>query len=117
MLRNIFEAGSDALLQRKVFFDNLGSDAAGRIRAEMRREGERFLARVNRLLARGHLLGREHEAEGVMQATLSAGIRRTVAPTFAEDASWLGAAQILSAWNEDTPGRDQGFASRHGKRR
>jgi membrane-associated phospholipid phosphatase len=59
----------------------------------------------------GRLLGREHEAVGVMQATLSAGIRRTVAPSLAEDASWLGAAQILSAWNEDAPGIEPGFGS------
>src|SRR5262249_24457258 len=33
----------------------------------------------------GHLLGREHEAAGVMQATLDTGIRRTVRPTRARD--------------------------------
>jgi uncharacterized protein DUF6502 len=51
ILRNILGEG-ERLLQRKVFFDNLGADAAGRVRAEMRREGERFLRRVNRRLAR-----------------------------------------------------------------
>ncbi|HSD09365.1 MAG TPA: DUF6502 family protein [Candidatus Binatia bacterium] len=52
ILRNILAEESDRLFQRKVYFDNLGSDAAERIRAEMRREGERFLRRVDRLLAR-----------------------------------------------------------------
>jgi len=52
ILRNIFSAGAERLLQRKVYYDNLGSEAASRIRAEVRREGERFLRRVNRMLAR-----------------------------------------------------------------
>ena len=65
----------------------------------------------------GHRLGRGHEAEGVMQAALGAGLRRTVGPTPAKDAGWPGAAQALLAWDADAPGIDQGFASRHGKRR
>jgi uncharacterized protein DUF6502 len=52
ILRNTFAEAEELLLQRKVYYDNLGSDAAKRIRAQMRREGERFLRRVNRLLAR-----------------------------------------------------------------
>ena len=52
ILRNIFAEVAEPLLQRKVFYDNLGKDAAARIRAQMRREGERFLRRVNRLLSR-----------------------------------------------------------------
>ena len=52
ILRNVFAGAKDPLLQRKVYYDNLGSDAAHRIRAEMRREGERFLRRINRLLSR-----------------------------------------------------------------
>jgi len=63
ILRNILGEGGEALLQRKVFFDNLGSEASGRIRAEIRREGERFLARVNRLLAR-HDRDRNPKAAG-----------------------------------------------------
>jgi uncharacterized protein DUF6502 len=51
ILQNILSKSPERLLQRKVYYDNLGSDAAKRIRAEMRREGERFLRRVNRLLA------------------------------------------------------------------
>jgi hypothetical protein len=52
ILRNVLAERADPALQRKVYFDNLGSDGADRIRAEMRREGERFLRRVNRLLSR-----------------------------------------------------------------
>src|SRR5713101_5927857 len=52
ILRNIFSESPELLLQRKVYYDNLGSEAAKQIRAEMRREGERFLRRVNRVLAR-----------------------------------------------------------------
>ena len=63
ILRNTFAAGEELLLQRKVYYDNLGSDAAKHIRAEMRREGERFLRRVNRLLAR-HDRDRNPKAAG-----------------------------------------------------
>lgn len=52
ILRNVFAESGELLLQRKVYFDNLGSEAAERIRAEMRREGERFLQRIHRALAR-----------------------------------------------------------------
>ena len=52
ILRNVLAERADPALQRKVYFDNLGSDGADRIRAEMRREGQRFLRRVNRLLSR-----------------------------------------------------------------
>jgi hypothetical protein len=51
MLRNVFSEGEGALLQRKVYYDRLGADGVGRARAQMRREGEQFLRRVNRLLA------------------------------------------------------------------
>jgi hypothetical protein len=64
----------------------------------------------------GHLLGREHEADGVMQATLDAGTRRTVGPTVATDTAGLGAAQTRFAWNADTPWIDQGFVGRNGAR-
>jgi hypothetical protein len=65
----------------------------------------------------GHLLGRGHEASGVMQETLDAGIRRTVGPTPGQDPGWLGAAQSLFARDADTPWIDYGFGSRNGKRR
>jgi Family of unknown function (DUF6502) len=52
ILVNILGETNERLLQRKVFFDNLGAEGGSRVRAEMRREGERFLRRVNRLLAR-----------------------------------------------------------------
>jgi len=62
ILRNTFE-GDERLLQRKVYYDNLGTAAAKQIRTEMRREGERFLRRVNRLLAR-HDRDRNPKAAG-----------------------------------------------------
>lgn len=52
MLQNVLAERGAPLLQRKVAFDNLGHEAADRIRAELRREGERFLARMERVLAR-----------------------------------------------------------------
>jgi hypothetical protein len=52
MLHNIFGAGDAALLQRTVFYDNLGSDGLERVRREMRAEGERFLRRMDGLLAK-----------------------------------------------------------------
>lgn len=52
ILRNVFAESGELLLQRKVYYDNLGSDAAKQIRVELRREGEGFLRKVNRLLAR-----------------------------------------------------------------
>jgi hypothetical protein len=52
ILRNIFAGGKERMLQRKVYYDNLGADAMDRVRAEMRREGERFLRRINRLLSK-----------------------------------------------------------------
>lgn len=52
ILKNVFARSDERLLQRKVYYDNLGRDALGRIRSDLRREGERFLLRVNRLLSR-----------------------------------------------------------------
>lgn len=63
MLGNIFGADTETRLQRKVFYDNLGADGAERVRAEMRREGERFLQRVDRLLAK-HDRDRNPKAAG-----------------------------------------------------
>ena len=65
----------------------------------------------------GHLLGRDHEAAGVMREALDAGIRRTVGPTAAKDTDRLGAAQTLLAWNTDAPWIGHGFVSRNGTRR
>lgn len=63
ILRNTFAEGKELLLQRKVYYDNLGSSGAQQVRALMRREGERFLRRVNRLLAR-HDRDRNPRASG-----------------------------------------------------
>lgn len=52
MLRNVLEPDGEPLLQRKVFYDNLGADGAERARAEVRRAGEKFLRTMNAVLAR-----------------------------------------------------------------
>jgi hypothetical protein len=65
----------------------------------------------------GHLLGRGHEADGVMQEALDAGIRWTLGPTLAKDTDGFGAAQTLFAWSADTPWIDHGLVGRNGKRR
>ncbi len=41
----------DAFLQQKVVYDNVGSEALGELRAELRRLGEAFLRRVNKIVA------------------------------------------------------------------
>jgi hypothetical protein len=80
ILRNIFSESPDLLLQRKVYYDNLGSDAATQIRNEMRREGERFLRRVNRLLAR-HDRDRNPKAAGGDRHYAGIGVYFFEAPT------------------------------------
>lgn len=52
MLTNILSEGVEPLLQRKVFYDNVGSDGIARLRRDVRRAGESFLRRMNRLFAR-----------------------------------------------------------------
>lgn len=52
ILHNVLAETDDLRLQRKVSYDNLGSDGLRAVRNELRREGERFIRRVNRLLAR-----------------------------------------------------------------
>jgi hypothetical protein len=51
----------------------------------------------------GHLLGREHEATGVMQATLSAGTRRTVSPGLVTNAGWFDAGLTGFDLDDGTP--------------
>ena len=63
VLRNVLEEDEAPLLQRKVYYDNLGRDGAKKIRAELRREGEKFLRRINRSLAR-HDRDRNPKAAG-----------------------------------------------------
>ena len=60
----------------------------------------------------GHLLGRDHEAGGVMQETLTAGTRRTVAPTGTE--TILGNAFLLLAPDADA---DLNLPGHNGKRK
>jgi hypothetical protein len=64
----------------------------------------------------GHRLGRDHEADGVMQEALDAGIRRTIGPTNVTDTDGIGDAQTLFAWNANTPWIEHGFVSHQGKR-
>jgi hypothetical protein len=54
MLHNIFagDGAGDTLLQRKIFFDNIGAEAEQRVRADVRRAAETFLRSMDRLLAR-----------------------------------------------------------------
>jgi hypothetical protein len=63
----------------------------------------------------GHLLGRDHETTGVMQETLDAGIRRTVATT-TKGTDALGAAQTFFTRNTDMPWIDHEFVRHSGKR-
>jgi hypothetical protein len=51
----------------------------------------------------GHLLGREHEATGVMQETLTAGTRRSVRPDPAAGAGALSAALMGFESDEGVP--------------
>src|SRR5262249_42533537 len=50
----------------------------------------------------GHLLGRDHEADGVMQGALTAGTRRTVSPVLEADTVRLSALTGF-AWAEELP--------------
>lgn len=50
ILRNAL-SGGEQLLQRKVYYDNVGTEAAVRLRRQVRREGQRFLTRMDRLFA------------------------------------------------------------------
>src|SRR5882724_3790023 len=52
MLHNIFGERELTRLQRKVFFDNIGTDSAKKVRREMARAGERFLRDVARRLGK-----------------------------------------------------------------
>lgn len=70
MLHNIL-AGSAPRLQRKVAYDNLGSDAAETIRTGLRRRGERFMRQVNRWLVR---FDRDNHAEAPGGDRLYAGL-------------------------------------------
>ena len=51
MRRNVFAPESERFLQRKVSFDNVGSEALPEVRRKLQRIGERTIVQVNRLLA------------------------------------------------------------------
>jgi hypothetical protein len=63
MLRNTFEEQVVPYLQRKIFYDNLGSEATDRVRTQVRKAGERFLRAMDRLLSR-HDRDRNPKAPG-----------------------------------------------------
>jgi hypothetical protein len=48
---NLVRPPHEAFLQQKVVYDNVGSDALAEVRGELRRLGEAFLRRVNKLVA------------------------------------------------------------------
>ena len=52
MLQNIFEEGAETRVQRRISYDNLGADGVKRVRRQIRTAAERFVARIDRLLAR-----------------------------------------------------------------
>jgi hypothetical protein len=64
----------------------------------------------------GHLLGHVHEADGVMQDTLTAGTRRTVRPVLAAVTDELRGALAGLAWAEETLG-SSGRPSRRASKR
>ena len=47
---NIEQPGTEAFLQRKVFYDNVGADALPELRATVRRLGGEFAQSVNQVL-------------------------------------------------------------------
>jgi hypothetical protein len=48
---NLENPPHEAYLQQKVVYDNIGDDALAKLRAELRRMGETFLRRVNKVVA------------------------------------------------------------------
>lgn len=63
ILHNILGDGAELRLQQKAAYDNLGSNALATVREQLRREGERFIRRLNGLLAR-HDRDRNPKASG-----------------------------------------------------
>ena len=63
----------------------------------------------------GHLLDHDHEAEGVMQDSLTTGTRRTTSPDAAEDLL-IDAFALFSA-DDDVGGLSNILQSRSGKRK
>jgi hypothetical protein len=79
MVRNTFAEGGDLFLQRKVSYDNLGSDALGKVRSRLRSEGERFLRRVNGVLGQ-YDRDRNVKAPGGERCTAGLGVYYFEAP-------------------------------------
>jgi len=63
MLRNVFEETAEPLLQRRVFYDNIGERGLARLRRRLRRSAETFVRRIDRTLA-SHDRDRNDRAPG-----------------------------------------------------
>jgi hypothetical protein len=82
-----------------------GTPGAGRELAAPGDRGEQGRMDLRLVLEQevGHLLGRGHEADGVMPDNWRAGARRTVSPVPAADTDGLGVALTGFEWSEETP--------------
>lgn len=79
MLHNVLGEGSEPRLQQKLAYDNLGSEGLARLRAGLRREAERLLARSNAWLVR-HDRDRSPRAPGGARTYAGIGIYYFEAP-------------------------------------
>jgi hypothetical protein len=79
MLHNVLGDGSEPRLQQKLAYDNLGGEGLPRLRAGLRREAERLLARSNALLAR-HDRDRSPRAPGGARTYAGIGLYYFEAP-------------------------------------
>jgi len=79
MLHNVLGDTEPARLQQKLAYDNIGGDGLARLRAGLRREAERFLARANALLLR-HDRDRTPHAPGGNRTAAGIGVYYFEAP-------------------------------------
>jgi hypothetical protein len=79
MLHNVLSEAQEPRLQQKVAYDNIGSDGLARLRAALRREGERFLQRANTRLLR-HDRDRTPAAPGGRRSAAGIGVYYFEAP-------------------------------------
>ena len=73
MLRNVLAEAGSPLLQRRVFYDNVGSDGLAQLEAAVRKEGERFLREIDGLLS-SYDRDRSEGAPGGERRTAGVGI-------------------------------------------
>jgi hypothetical protein len=79
MLHNVLGEGDQARLQQKIAYDNIGSDGLERLRAALRREAARLLARSDAVLRR-HDRDRSPRAPGGARTYAGIGIYYFEAP-------------------------------------